>query len=45
MSSYARHRPEESVLYQSVARAWPKIEIEYAIADQSISPHVTAEFA
>jgi hypothetical protein len=27
-----------------MARAWPKIEIEYAINDQSIAPHVTAEF-
>ena len=44
MAIYERHRPESTVLYQSVARAWPKIEIEYAINDQSIAPHVTAEF-
>ena len=44
MAIYERHRPESTVLYQSVARAWPKIEIEYAISEQSISSHVTAEF-
>jgi hypothetical protein len=27
-----------------VARASPKIEIEYAISEQSISPHMTVEF-
>ena len=32
------------MLYQSVARAWPKIEVEYATNEQTISPHVTAEF-
>ena len=44
MAIYERHRPESTVLYQSVARAWPKIEVEYAINDQSIAPHVTVEF-
>jgi hypothetical protein len=41
---YERHRPESTVLYQAVARAWPKIEIDHAVTDQSIAPHVTAEF-
>ena len=44
MAIYERHRPESTVLYQSVARAWPKIEIEYGANQQSISPHVTSEF-
>ena len=44
MAVYERHKPESTVLYQSVARAWPKIEFEYATSDQNISPHVTAEF-
>jgi hypothetical protein len=44
MAIYERHRPESTVLYQSVARAWQKIEIDYAISEQSIAPHVTAEF-
>ena len=44
MAVYERHRPESTGLYQSVARAWPKIEMDYAVTDQSISPHVTAEF-
>ena len=44
MAIYERHRPESTVLYQSVARAWPKIEVEYATSEQSISPHVTSEF-
>jgi hypothetical protein len=44
MAVYERHKPESKVLYQSVARAWPKIEFEYATSDQNISPHVTAEF-
>jgi hypothetical protein len=44
MSIYQLHRPESTVLYQSLARAWPQIEVEYAINDQSIAPHVTAEF-
>ena len=44
MAIYERHRPESTVLYQSVARAWPKIEIEYAISEQSMASHVTAEF-
>jgi hypothetical protein len=46
MVIYERHRPESTVLYQSVAKAWAKIEIEidYDIREQSISPHVTAEF-
>jgi hypothetical protein len=44
MVIYERHRPESTVLYQSVARAWPKIDIEYGIREQSISSHVTAEF-
>ncbi len=38
------HNLQSTVLYQSVARAWPKIDIEYAINDQSVAPHVTAEF-
>jgi hypothetical protein len=32
------------VLYQTVARAWPKIEIEYAVNEQAIAPRVTAKF-
>ena len=36
---------QSTVLYQSVARARPKIEIEYAVNDQSIARHLTAEFA
>jgi hypothetical protein len=44
MAIYERHKPESTVLYQSVARAWPKNEFEYAVNEQSISPHVTAEF-
>ncbi len=32
------------MLYQSVARDWPKIEIEYVISVQSLSPHVRAKF-
>lgn len=40
MAVYERHRPESTVLYQSVAMAWPKIEIEYAVIDQSISNHM-----
>ncbi len=44
MAVYERHNPESTVLYQSVARAWPEIEFEYAISNQNISPHVTAEF-
>jgi hypothetical protein len=39
MAIYERHRPESTVLYQSVARAWPQIEIDYAISDQSIQTH------
>ncbi len=38
------HNLQSTVLYQSVARAWPKIEVEYAINEQSISPHVISEF-
>jgi hypothetical protein len=44
MAIYERHQPESTVLYQSVARAWPKIEVEYAINEQVIAPHVTSEF-
>jgi hypothetical protein len=44
ISIYERHSLDLTVLYQSVARAWPKIGIDYAISDQSIAPHVTAEF-
>ncbi len=44
MAVYERHRPESTVLYQAVARAWPKIEVEYAVNEQAIAPHVTSEF-
>ena len=44
MAVYERQKPESTVLCQSVARAWPKIEFESATSDQNISPHVTAEF-
>lgn len=44
MAIYERHRPENTVLYQSVARAWPRILTDYAIEGESIAPHVTSEF-
>jgi len=44
MAIYERPRQESTLRNQSVARAWPKIKIEYDISDQSISPHMTAEF-
>jgi hypothetical protein len=37
MDVYERHRPESTVLYQAVARAWPKIEVEYAVNEQARS--------
>ena len=44
MAVYERHRPESTVLYQAEARAWPKIEVEHAVNEQAIAPHVTSEF-
>jgi hypothetical protein len=44
MAVYERHKSESTVLYQSVARAWPKIEVEYAMTEKTISSHVTSEF-
>jgi hypothetical protein len=41
---YERHQPEKIVLYQTVARSWPKISLDYAIADESVPLHVAAEF-
>jgi hypothetical protein len=45
MAIYECHRPESTVLYQSVARTWPNIEIDYTVNDESIAQHVTTEFA
>jgi hypothetical protein len=44
MATYERHRPENSVLYQTIARSWPRISQEYAIAGEKILPHVETEF-
>jgi hypothetical protein len=44
MAIYERPRQESTLCNQSVARAWPKIEIEYDISEQSSTHHVTAEF-
>ena len=48
MAIYERHRPEESVLYQSVVRGRPWVQstvtLDYALADESIAPHIVSEF-
>ena len=36
MAIYERHQPEKLILYQTVARAWPKISLEYAVDGESI---------
>ena len=41
---YERHQPEKTILYQTVARAWPKISLEYAVEGETIPRHVDAEF-
>jgi hypothetical protein len=41
---YERHQPEKMILYQTVARAWPKISLEYAVEGETIPRHVEAEF-
>ncbi len=44
MAIYERHQPEKTILYQTVARAWPKISLEYAVEGETIPLHVEAEF-
>ena len=44
MAIYERHQPEKTILYQTVARAWPKISLEYALEGETIPRHVEAEF-
>ena len=44
MAIYERHQPEKTILYQTVARAWPKISLEYAVEGETIPRHVEAEF-
>ncbi len=44
MAIYERHQPEKTILYQTVARAWPKISLEYAVEGEPIPRHVEAEF-
>ena len=45
MVIYERHRPESTVLYQSVARAWQKFEIDYAGLNESTRCPEGADFA
>ena len=44
MAIYERHQPLKTILYQTVARAWPKISLEYAVEGETIPRHVEAEF-
>ena len=44
MAVYVRHRPENSILYQSIARSWSGIMRDYAIAGEPIPRHVESEF-
>jgi hypothetical protein len=44
MAIYERHQTEKTILYQTVARAWPKISLEYALEGETISRHVEAKF-
>jgi len=41
---YERHQLEKSILYQTVARAWPKISLEYAVEAETTPLHGQAEF-
>ena len=44
MAIYERHQPEKTILFQRVARAWPKISLEHAVEGEKIPRHVEAEF-
>ena len=44
MAIYERHQPEKTILYQTVARAWPKISLEHAVEGETIPRHLEAEF-
>ena len=41
---YERHQPEKTVLYQTVARSWSGISLDYAFADEALPRHVETEF-
>jgi len=44
MAIYDRHQPGKTILYLTVARAWPKISLEYAVEGETIPGQVEAEF-
>ncbi len=44
MALCERHQPGKTILYQTVARAWPKISLEYAVEGETIARQVVAEF-
>ncbi len=44
MSTYTRHTPEKTVLYQVLARTWPGVVRDYREAEERISRHVLTEF-
>ena len=44
MAIYERHTPETSVLYQTIARVWPALSMEYAASDVPFADHVETEF-
>jgi len=39
MAIYERHQPEQTILYQAVARACPKISLEHALEGETIPRH------
>lgn len=43
MAIYERHTPESTVLYQTIARTWPALFMEYAASDAPIAEHVETE--
>jgi hypothetical protein len=42
---YARHRPEETLLYQLVERYYPELVVAREAAGRSLSKYVQEEFA
>ena len=44
MAIYQRHTPETTVFYQTIARVWPGLFMEYAASDAPIADHIETEF-
>jgi hypothetical protein len=42
--AYARHKPEQTLLYQLVERHWPELQSHLSEAGSYLPRHVTREF-